>query len=79
MLGICEGAGRPSGRPVSVSSTMAAASPSPTNASTQGAFAEDVFGRNAGDYGIAFAPDGTALYFTRAVPEAQTEATPPAT
>jgi Tol biopolymer transport system component len=37
-------------------------------------FAEDVFGTNAGDYGIAFAPDGDTLYFTRTLPGSLSEA-----
>lgn len=37
-------------------------------------FAEDVFGTNTGDYGIAFAPDGDTLYFTRAAPGSLSEA-----
>ncbi len=37
-------------------------------------FAEDVFGANTGDYGIAFVPDGDTVFFTRAIPGARTEA-----
>lgn len=37
-------------------------------------FAEEIFGTNTGDYGIAFAPDGDTLYFTRALPGSLSEA-----
>ena len=36
-------------------------------------FAEEVFGTNTGDYGIAFAPDGNTIFFTRAQPAANNE------
>ena len=37
-------------------------------------FAEEIFGRNSGDYGMVFAPDGRTIFFTRAMPTAGSEA-----
>ena len=36
--------------------------------------AEDIFGVNTGDYGIAFAPDGDTVFFTRTIPGESGEA-----